>query len=156
MLPAGRAVSWLLPGGPHNVPQATGSYQDEALGCHPSNLQPQSRAMISLHSPTAQNSLLHRHAQNSPSTCASRSPGFPLRHSNLGAVRHALRLVWSRLLQALHFTLMLSASKSHTLQAEEFFYMLSLYELLRTERCVYLNRFLSVIFPIKICSFLPP
>lgn len=138
MLSAGRAVPQLLFGtsredptapemlGPHEVPQPTGSYQDGALGCQPSNLQPQTSAMISLHtqlnySPTAQNTLIHRHAQNSPSTCASRSLGFPLRHSNLGAVRHALRLVWSRLLQALHFTLMLSASKSHTLQAEEFF-----------------------------------
>lgn len=55
------------------------------------------------------------------STCFSRSWVFLLWHSNLGAVRQALRLVWSSLLQALHFTLMLSASKSNTLQAKEFF-----------------------------------
>lgn len=53
--------------------------------------------------------------------CFSRSWVFLLWHSNLGAVRQALRLVWSSLLQALHFTLMLSASKSNTLQAKEFF-----------------------------------
>lgn len=55
------------------------------------------------------------------STCFSRSWVFLLWHSNLGAVRQALRLVWSSLLQALRFTVMLSASKSSTLQAKEFF-----------------------------------
>lgn len=91
-----------------------------------------------------------------PQHTLQKEPSLPPSAQYLGAVRHALRLVWSRLLQALHFTLMLSASKSCMLKAKEFFNLLFLYVLLGTKCSACLNRFLSVIFPIKTCSFLPP
>lgn len=110
---------------PYHVPRSTGSDRDRAP--RPQALKSTATPYSWFHSYTAEpstNCLKYPFPQaraKQGSTCFSRSWVFLLWHSNLGAVRQALRLVWSSLLQALHFTLMLSASKSNTLQAKEFF-----------------------------------